>query len=300
MLQAYQRNTRAQKAKVVIIGGAGEVGRILCSGLSEQFDITTLDIQPKPENWQGPYTCVDATDFKALTAAIPEDTDALINLLKLEHTFSKPGAVPDDQVGTKRFAQMTNIYLNAGHNIYQAAVNKNIPKVVVGSTNHVTGQYEKNGHSLIGTPQNPCPKHQRAQVDPKITEQDYPLPDSPYGAMKLALEEIGRLFTQNHTNFSVIQLRIATLTADELKKLNHDPRSHHTLLSQKDAIDIFTKALKTTSIEFGIYNAVSDNPNRPWSIQKAIDELGYTPTCNSLDILKTAKQRNKGLSSRVS
>jgi NAD+ dependent glucose-6-phosphate dehydrogenase len=46
-------------------------------------------------------------------------------------------------------------------------------------------------------------------------------------------------------------------------------------------------------VRFGIYYGVSDNPDKPWSIQNATDELGFKPRVNSRDLLEDNEQKGK-------
>lgn len=46
------------------------------------------------------------------------------------------------------------------------------------------------------------------------------------------------------------------------------------------------KAAIETNISFGTYYAVSENEEKPWSIEKTKQELGYEPDVNTTEILE--------------
>ena len=88
---------------------------------------------------------------------------------------------------------------------------------------------------------------------------------------------------------TVICLRLGTMRIDERAAIGENERFRRTILSHKDATDLFSKALRA-DIGYGIYYGVSDNPDRPWSIENAIRELGYHPTMNSQDIMSNPQE----------
>lgn len=246
--------------KIVIIGGLGAVGGILRKGL--RYDLTIIDKKTMP----GVYSLkVDATDFDALIKTIPRDTDVIINLIC---TSEHKGLVDIDTMG-----EMVDVYIKGVYNVYQAAVHLNIPKVILASSNHVTDYYEKDGLPTIGR---------------EITTDDYPLSNGLYGCLKLCGESIGFTFHKN-TGLSVICLRIGSVRFDEAATLLQRERFRKTILSCKDLVDLIDKSIDA-DVGYGVYYGVSDNPRKPWSIDKAILELGYTPTQNSTEILRGVSQ----------
>ncbi|MBW1786983.1 MAG: NAD(P)-dependent oxidoreductase [Deltaproteobacteria bacterium] len=244
-----------KKKRVVIIGGAGVIGTIIIPPLSSKYEIIILDIKEIYE-----FRKVDISNYKELIKNIPGNTDVLINLAALPVKLT---LVSDDE-----FRSMVNVYVIGSYNVFLAASQLKIKKVVFASSNHVTGYYEKKGKSISGK---------------KITTLDYPLVDNVYGAMKLFAEQSGRLFSEKH-KISVICLRIATVVEDEINFLLFNDRSRRTILSHKDTVNIFAAAIDT-KIKYGVYYAVSDNPENPWDIQKTMDELGNFTEKNSSQIL---------------
>ncbi len=150
-----------------------------------------------------------------------------------------------------------------------AAAKKGIEKVVFASTNCVTGAYEAVGKSSLGR---------------EIRTDDYPLPDSAYGAMKLCAELFGYLFFREK-NISVICLRIGKVKEDALSHLRSNERLRRTIISKRDTVEIFKRAIET-KIKLGVYYAVSDNPGKPWDLSNAISDLGFRPQTSSQQLLE--------------
>ncbi|MBU7595575.1 NAD-dependent epimerase/dehydratase family protein [Metabacillus halosaccharovorans] len=250
------------KKKVTIIGGAGTIGSILVNGLSDTYDFVILDKNVHSTSLPCHAIEVDATNYQDLLDNIPKDTDAIVNLLTIK---SK-----DDLKNIEQFHKMTNIHFIASFYLLHAAVALGIKKLVYASSNHATDYYEKDGRSTL---------------DRKISIHDYPLSKGLYGVLKLASENIGHIFAgEKENNLSVINLRIGSVLKDEYESVKKQQRLHHTLLSHEDTIQLFHLALQST-VKYGTYYGVSDNPNKPWSTENAWEELGFSSEVNAVDVL---------------
>lgn len=256
------------KKTVAIIGGSGTIGSILYKGLSSKYDVVILD-QNEPEEAQD-FIKVDATNYEALLESIPKDSDALINLLTIK--------TENDLKDVNEFHKMTNIHFISSFYAFHAAITLGIPKVVYASSNHITDYYENNGYSSLGR---------------EIDTNDYPYSRGLYGVLKLASENIGHILAREEANnLSIINLRIGSVQPDELQAVSEEDRLHRTLLSHEDTIQLFDLALQST-VKYGTYYGVSDNPGKPWSNETAWKELGFVSKVNAMDVLK---KREEGLS----
>ncbi len=253
--------TLTTRKKVVLIGGLGTIGRILQEGLGNTYQLYVLDIREPSESNTTNYVKADVGEIEQLMTAIPDDTYALVNLsgLSLEHP------IPD----AAGILLANNVHIVGSYNVLLAAEAKCIGKVVFASTNHVTGAYETQGESSLGR---------------EIRTDDYPAPDSAYGAMKLCAELFGYLFSRRN-NISVISLRLGSVEEDEISLVQSAERAKKTLLSREDTIEIFRRAIET-KISHGVYYGVSDNPGKPWDLSTTVRELGFHPQVNSLQLLK--------------
>ncbi len=237
--------------KITIIGGSGTVGDILVEGLQHSYDILVLDKHIQNNTATNHY--VDATHFDELHSTIPKDTDVIVNLLRIDTAH----AIEPVEV----FDQMTDVFFKATYYILLIAKEFRIPKVIFASSNHVTDYYEENGYSKL----------QR-----EITTNDYPYPKGLYGVLKIASEQAGFVFSL-HSDLSIINIRIGSVPSDNEKNaLKQNDRLTRTLLSREDLVKLFSAAIEA-KVKFGTYYGVSNNPDKPWDISNAIEELGYSP-----------------------
>ncbi|MFD2654916.1 NAD-dependent epimerase/dehydratase family protein [Gracilibacillus thailandensis] len=237
--------------KITIIGGSGTVGDILVEGLHHSYDVLVLDKHIQNNTATNLY--VDATHYDELRSTIPKDTDVIINLLRIDTAQ----AIEPVEV----FDQMTDVFFKATYYIMLIAKELQIPKVIFASSNHVTDYYEENGYSKL----------QR-----EITTNDYPYPKGLYGVLKIASEQAGFIFSL-HSDLSIINIRIGSVPAqNEKDALKENDRLTRTLLSKEDLIELFSVAIEA-KVNFGTYYGVSNNPDKPWDISNAIEELGYSP-----------------------
>ncbi len=250
------------RKKIVLIGGSGVVGHNLERELATLYEIVIIDISEPEDRNNNNYIKANIANMDQLMNAIPDDAYALVNLACLPW---QPPIVDKDAI-----RRSSDTYIIGAYNVFLAAAKKGIGKVVFASSIHVTGAYEAEGKSLLGR---------------KITTDDYPLSVSAYGAMKLCAEQFGYLF-HKEKNISVICLRMGGVKEDELSLLREDKRAHQVILSKRDTVEIFHKAINT-DVKYGVYYAVSDNPGRPWDISDTIDELGFNPQINSADLFKS-------------
>ncbi|WP_223701477.1 NAD-dependent epimerase/dehydratase family protein [Sutcliffiella deserti] len=245
--------------KIVLIGGNGTIGSVLKNGLRNEYEVIVCDKQEQTD--ESGYLQLDATNYEELYENIPLDADVLINLLATE---------TDEHVeDIEQFDKMTEVFFKAGYYLLDVATKRNIPRVIIASSNHVTDGYEKDGESLLGR---------------KINVQDYPYSKGLYGILKLASENVGRLFS-DEKEVSVINLRIASVPKDEVEDIEENDRLVHTLLSREDVVNLFEAAIEA-DVKFGTYYGVSDNPGAPWDTSNAKKELGFKSEQNSKDIME--------------
>jgi nucleoside-diphosphate-sugar epimerase len=223
---------------IVLIGGLGRVGKVLSNGLGNEYRFLIID---KNLTDGFPAVIADIANFDQLMAAIPEDTDVIIDLTA--HKIS------DKNPGREDFTIMKETYVQGIYNVFEVARTKSIPKVIYASTGHVTGLDERSGLSQPGR---------------KITTTDYPKPDGVYGAMKLFGESVARLYALHHGIKSVC-LRLGVVTQNNNYAVKNK-RNSRIFLYHEDLITIIKKAIES-EIDFGIFYAVSENKEKPWSLK---------------------------------
>lgn len=248
------------KRKILIIGACGTIGKILVNGLKEEFEVILSDIKDcKTSEFEVKY--LNASNLQSVRSAIDYKTDTIINLIALPEM---PEIVTSEEMD-----QMIAVYLKGSFNILEIAKEKQVKRVIFASSNHVTDAFEENGNSLIVR---------------EIDTETYPLSNGVYGTLKLAAENLGYIYYK-HYGLSVINLRIGTVKEEEAVAVASNGRTRKTILSKLDTIELFRKAIES-EIKYGTYYAVSNNPGKPWSLKKTIEELDYEPKRNSTDILK--------------
>jgi len=225
--------------KVVLIGGLGTIGQIIYNGLGEKYTFVVID---KRNDERISVVNADISDYQSLFKAVPEDADILVDLTAHKSLLSL--------VEKEDFELMKQIYVQGIYNVFEVAKVLKIPKVIYVSTSHVTGLYENDGYSLLKR---------------EIKETDYPQPDGVYGAMKLFGESIARLYAKHH-RIKTICLRFGGVNPGNLLNQYYH-RRHRIILYHEDLLKI-AEAAFVSDIDFGIYYAVSNNADKPWSIYK--------------------------------
>ncbi len=231
--------TPGAKRKILITGAGGSIGRSLTAQLRDTYDLR-LHFRTAPDVDPGVETVLADITSLAETMPIAEGVDTILHL------------AGDPRVS----APWESVHANniAGtYNVLEAARIAGVRRVIFASTNHVMGMYDHNGDWPV--------------------YNDMPVrPDSLYGASKAFGEAIGRHY-YDAFELSFIALRIGwfmetpTMTGDVGRAM---------WLSPRDCAQAFRCAIETEE-GFGIFYAISDNPNRRWDITDAMLRLGYRP-----------------------
>ena len=238
--------------RVLITGSSGKIGTVLVEGLADWFEVFGLDLIAL----QGKRTLkVDISDCEQLSQVMRE-------IERLSFIIHLAG---DPRVGADWKSVLRNNIIGT-RNLYEAAKDCRVKKVVFASSNHVTGAYEGIPPSL------------HKQASPRIvTVRDPVRPDSDYGTSKVFGEAVARQYYELYGIHSVC-LRLGSFLADD--KPTRNERVLRTWISHRDLIQLVKKSI-LSAIEFGIYYGVSNNRGRFWDISNAEDEIGYCPEDDS-------------------
>ncbi|SNT59755.1 uronate dehydrogenase [Actinomadura meyerae] len=131
------------------------------------------------------------------------------------------------------------------HHVLEASGRAGVRRVVLASSNRLTGCYP---------------------ISETVSPDAPPRPDGLYGVSKVAVEALGRLYADKF-GLEVVCVRIGSL--------EHEPfESRHlaTWLSPRDCQGFFLDALTSPQAGFSVMYAVSANPRRFWSLAG-----GYEP-----------------------
>lgn len=222
---------------VAVTGAAGNIGSVARAALQrEAARLLLLDRVPlRPEAANEETHTVDLRDAAAVESAL-SGADCVLHL----------GGLPDEAP----LADLLDVNVLGTHHVLEAARRLGIARVVLASSNRVTGFYPA-GH-LTG-PQEPA------------------RPDGLYGVSKVAIEALGRLYADKF-GLSVICLRIGSY-----EQVPTEPRHLATWLSPRDAVGCIRAALTAPPAPgFTTVYAISANTRRFWELP-ATRELDYMP-----------------------
>jgi len=262
------------KRKVVVIGAAGRMAGLILADLQERYDVVALDVRSTDDNGN-PIPNIHIVDVlnqdRSAYRAHFRGADAVLH-------FGFVRTADQSDVDTYFRNEMQNIQM--AYNVYQAAWEENVRRVVMVSSNHAADYYEP----LI--------------LDGKwdfVNPNDRALSDNFYGWAKEVYEHLGFVFAVGKINgrpLENVQIRIggpretdvANAPLGDLRRMR---RALAVYLSQRDMAQLFIKSIETADIRdqfgvpFQIFYGISDNPHAFWSIANARKIIGYAPQDNS-------------------
>ena len=156
--------------RIVITGSRGSLGKILQKELQDVFDLACIDKKPDSE--------------ETIVLDIADDYKKFRNILKGNDVIIHLAWDTLEDFPSENIVQQNKVM---AENVYRAAVENNISRVIVASSVHVN-DYSK---VPIGT-----------YLDPKAECW----PDTPYGATKIYIEHLGRYYSRKH-DLEVICIR---------------------------------------------------------------------------------------------
>ncbi|MEX2970588.1 NAD-dependent epimerase/dehydratase family protein [Streptomyces sp. C184] len=222
---------------VAVTGAAGNIGSVVREALRrEAARLILVDRVPlQPEAGNEVVHTVDLRDAAAVESALA-GADRVLHL----------GGVPDEAP----LPELLEANVLGTHHVLEAARRAGIERVVLASSNRVTGFYPAGQHT---GPREPV------------------RPDGLYGVSKAAVEALGRMYADKF-GLSVVCLRIGSF-----EHAPAEPRHLATWLSPRDAVGYIRAALTApSSTRFATVYAVSANTRRFWELPDPA-VLGYTP-----------------------
>ncbi|CDK39038.1 NAD(P)-dependent oxidoreductase [Halorubrum sp. AJ67] len=268
---------------VLVTGSYGRCGTAIIDHLDDNpdYEFTYLNRSDRPSDhrYGGFDTHVaDITDYDAIRPAF-EDQDAVVHLAAYPYT---DGAWED--VFEPNIIGM--------YNAIEAARDAGVDAFVFASTNHVMGMYEEEH----------APELYEPDYDLRLDPTDRVRPDSCYGATKSFGEDLGRYYTERYEYpRRFYALRICSVLPHgidhpygraERRVENGEiergsdaydrsvARTKATWHSRRDFAHLVERCLADGSVTFDVFNAVSDNDRRWFSIRNARGRLGYDPDDN--------------------
>jgi nucleoside-diphosphate-sugar epimerase len=223
---------------VLITGAAGRIGSSLAAHLKDRYDLRVHYHRTIPEQPPVPDQVIaDVSKFEQIAPAMV-GIDAVVHL----------AGDPSPRAPWESVLERNII---GTYNVFEAARQAGVRKLVFASTNHVMGMYD------------------RDQQWPIYAAQPV-RPDSLYGVSKAFGEALGRHYSDQY-GMSVICLRIGWFLPKP-----HDEISRWMWLSPRDCAQVTWRAIES-DLGFGIFYAISANGGRHWDITDTIERLGYRP-----------------------
>lgn len=226
--------------RILLTGAAGNLGRVLRPRMKAYCETLRLtDISAMAAAGEGEEVHqLDLAD-KAGVDALLEGVDVLLHFggISVERSFEE--ILPANIVGT--------------YNVYEAARKHGIRRVVLASSNHVTGFYTQ-GQT--------------------ITPQDPPRPDGYYGLSKAFAENLAQFYFDRY-RIETVSVRIGSSWPEPV-----DRRMLASWLSYDDLERLIVAALTAPIVDHTIIFGMSDNRHVWWDNASA-RHIGFKPEDNS-------------------
>jgi len=282
--------------KILVTGAAGTIAGLLLPALGERYDLTLLDVRATDSQGR-PIHGIHIADLSNRNRDVYREhfrgCDAVLHL-----GFTRPQ--DEDDADERFWAELTNIQM--AYNVYQTALEENVRRVVVASSNHAADYYE-----------GPILDHKMDFVSPDMRALSY----NYYGWAKEAYEHLGFVFavgqaaspsaykmprkTEKRPGLATesgprplenVQIRIggpretdvANCRPGDLRRVR---RALAVYISQRDLAQLVIKSIETQEIRdehgipFRIFYGISNNSHAFWSITNARKVIGYEPQDNS-------------------
>ncbi|MDA1280261.1 MAG: NAD(P)-dependent oxidoreductase [Chloroflexi bacterium] len=249
--------------KVLVTGTSGLIGSMLVNSLSSRFEFSGLDAYRSDRAPDVPTVIADGSDYEAIAPAF-EGVDGVVHL-----AANAPVETP--------WLDVLKNNISTTHNVYEAARQHNVKRVVFASSNHAVGNFEMDepySRIRVGDYEGLAPG------EFPVIDNLVPIrPDSDYGVSKAFGEATGRYYHE-HFGLEVACLRIGTVNPQNSPA--GSVRSLATWLSHRDQAQLVSQCL-TQPLGFEIFYGVSDNTWRFWDTDHAKNVIGYAPQDNAED-----------------
>ncbi len=225
--------------KIVLTGAAGRLGSYLREPLAQMGTLVSTDIaEDLGKLYDGEsYVRADLAQMDQIGPVL-EGADMVVHF----------GAIVDE----KPFEELLGPNFVGSYNVWEAAHQHGVRRVIYASSIHAVGMYPKNQFIGVDVPHRP---------------------DTFYGLAKCFTEDLGRMYWEKR-GLESVHLRI--LSAAQVT----NPRALGSWLSYDDLIRLVTAAITTPVTGFTIAYGVSANDRAPVD-NAAASFLGYRPQDNA-------------------
>lgn len=215
---------------ILVTGYKGTIGTVVMNGLGDRYRVRGVDL---PE--------YDLTDLSNVIAALECPTDAILHFAW--------------NANTENFRNRSYDYHNTlmFYNVYKAALEKGVKRVIMASSLHTIRFY------------------------PKVGRNQVIAADSLYGANKIFLEEMGKVYA--YQGLEVVCIRFGGVNkGDEIDA--SEVMFDKIWLSHGDCCSLMAKCLQAVEVpnNFVIVDAVSNNYGR---LHDTKNPFGWSPVDDS-------------------
>jgi hypothetical protein len=280
MADSIERSGRLPQApprrmRVLLTGATGYIAAQLLPIFRERYDLTLVDVRTTDARG-GPVEGVQIVDLiegpddqlRAMFGGI----DAVVHL-----GYYHPPHLAVTGEGKSYLDERPNV--DMAERVYRHALDANVGRVVVASSNHAADWYEQILHN-----------RQRELVGP----DDPPKSDNYYGWAKIAYEALGFMYACGAfgRKMGVVQVRIGAPRPIAAQDFAGKPAATYkrdlgAYISPRDLQQLFVRSIETEGIAdewdvpYQIVYGISGNTRAFWSIANARRILGYDPEDDS-------------------
>ncbi|WP_049912640.1 NAD-dependent epimerase/dehydratase family protein [Natrialba hulunbeirensis] len=270
--------------RVLLTGAFGRVGTAVIEHIGSEHTFTYLDLDAKPDpalemdaeiDAESDVVVADVADYESIRPAF-DGQDAVVHLAAAPRV--------DDP-----WADVLESNIIGTHNVYRAAHEAGVERVIFASTNHVMGMYEREYE----------PELYGDDVDFRLDHTDPVRPDSDYGCSKVFGEGLGRYYVEREGPIDYLHaLRICSVhppaydhpygpaergvdegqwERDSEAYRRRVARQNAMWHSRRDLAQLVDCCLRSTEPGYDTFYGVSDNSRRWFDIEHARDAIGYEP-----------------------
>jgi nucleoside-diphosphate-sugar epimerase len=277
------------KPRVLLTGAAGYISSQLLPAFRERYDLVLLDVTKEAKGGAiGDIVEVDLSnpDVDAYRAHF-EGLDAIVHN---GHHWGEVRAgpplqwLPDQEPGDVDGYYVERVNLDMAFHVLKLALEENVRRVVITSSNHAADWYESKLH------------HGKMDL---VAPDTYPLSDNYYGWAKATYEHLGFVFASGRFGRALenVHIRIGAPRPIVGEKLKDDPVTYRrhlgAFISARDLAQLYVKSIETEDIRnpdgvpFQIFYGISNNTRAFWSLVNAREVIGYAPEDDSERLFAT-------------
>src|SRR4051794_17059286 len=249
----------AETKTVAITGAAGNLGGKLRRHLEGRYDLRLLDREPGGDP---AIVGADLGRWDRRWADAFRGADAVVHLAA-------------DPTAQQAWPALVGPNIDAVVNVFQAAVQGGVRRVVYASSNHVLGGYKDDPHPARLTTDLPPRPGARYVVDGEQRDS------TPYGSAKLFGERLGKCLAEAH-GLSVLAVRLGWVRPGDNRPEEIPPTREDWFrlmwLSNRDYCRLMECCLRADpALRFAVLHGMSANTAMRWALRPPRALVGYEP-----------------------